>query len=325
MQIGAEHLTKVFTDWLGRPRRTALADLTMRFADPGIYGLLGPDGSGKSTTLHLCLGLLRPTAGTVSILGGDPGDARLRARIGFLPEHLDLPDFLTAEEAVTLGGRLYGMPRSELRKKAPELLEWVGLKDQRGLPVGELARGARRRLGLARALVHDPDLLLLDEPVAGLDPLGHRELKERLRDLRNRGTSILLASHMLADIEDICDQVHILFHGKTVTKGRLRELTRVHGIHEFRTKGLSTDAVDAVRSLILEQGGRLDVDEAGRETIETFFIRLFRNPRRSSRQVTRRSELRAFLAAVEDEESRGESSEVSGEVSSEASGEGAGS
>ena len=217
-------LEKVFSDFWGRPRVRALHPLTLELPRGEILGLLGPNGAGKSTTIKLLLGLLHPTRGMARLLGGSPRDPAVRARVGYLPEETRLFRFLSPRETLDLFGRLHGLTRPERRRRADELLRMVGLERNADRPVGEFSKGMARRIGLAVALTGDPDLLILDEPTSGLDPLGTRDMKDLVLELRQRGRTVLLSSHLLDDVEDVADRVAILYGGKLVRLGRTHEL-----------------------------------------------------------------------------------------------------
>ncbi len=224
--ILARGLTKIFKDFWGRPRVRAVDDLDFEARPGEIFGLLGPNGSGKSTTVKMVLGLLRPSAGALSVFGRSPWDVATKARIGYLPEESYLYRYLNAEETLDFYGRLFDLPARERRRRTDQLLDMVGLEPVRHRPVGEYSKGMARRIGLAQALVNDPDLVVLDEPTSGLDPIGTREVKDLLRALSARGKTIFLTSHLLADVEDVCDRVAILFAGRIRAMGEIRELLK---------------------------------------------------------------------------------------------------
>ena len=217
-------LEKTFSDFWGRPRVRALHPLGLELPRGEILGLLGPNGAGKSTTIKLLLGLLFPTRGYVRLLGGSPRDPQVRARVGYLPEETRLFRFLSPRETLDLFGRLHGLPRAERRRRAEELLRMVGLERNADRPVGEFSKGMARRIGLAVALTGDPDLVILDEPTSGLDPLGTRDIKDLVLELRRRGRTVLLSSHLLDDVEDVADRVAILYGGRLVRLGRTGDL-----------------------------------------------------------------------------------------------------
>jgi ABC-2 type transport system ATP-binding protein len=220
------HLTKVYADFWGRPRVKALDDLSLEVRAGEVFGLLGPNGSGKTTTIKLLLGLLRPTAGDAFVFGRDPGDRSVKARIGYLPEETYLYRFLDADETLRFFGRLFALPEAVIRQRAGELIELVGLGRARKRRLGEYSKGMARRLGLAQALINDPDLVVLDEPTSGLDPIGSAEVKDLIVRLKRQGKTVLLCSHLLADVEDVCDRIAIVHQGVLRECGPVGELLR---------------------------------------------------------------------------------------------------
>ena len=217
-------LTKVYTDFWGRPRVKALSELTLEVRPGEVFGLLGPNGSGKTTTIKLLLGLIRPTKGDAFVFGRDPSDQAVKRRLGYLPEETYLYRFLDAEETLRFFGNLFAVPRAVLERRIGELIELVGLQHARKRRLGEYSKGMARRLGLATALINDPDLVVLDEPTSGLDPLGSAEVKDLIVELKRKGKTILLCSHLLADVEDVCDRLAILSQGQLREMGRVDEL-----------------------------------------------------------------------------------------------------
>ena len=227
---------------------TAVDDLSLEVRDGEIFGLLGPNGAGKTTLVKVLLGICHATAGQARLMGRPVGDARARREVGYLPEHLRLPDFLNAETALHFLGRLSGMPSEARRKAVPELLERVGLASRRRSKVRTFSKGMIQRLGLAQALLHRPRLLVLDEPTDGVDPIGRKEIRDVLLELRGTGTTIFLNSHLLSEIEMICDRVAILDHGKILRVGDVRELTRRRDRWRIAVEG----DVDAARAALAE-------------------------------------------------------------------------
>lgn len=217
-------LSKVYTDFWGRPRVAALEGLDLTIAKGEVFGLLGPNGSGKTTTIKLLLGLIRATQGDAFVLGRDPGDQEVRRRVGYLPEETYLWRFLSADETMAFIGRLFGLSSSEIATRSDRLLKQVGLSHARGRRLGEYSKGMARRLGLAQALINDPELVILDEPTSGLDPVGSAEVKDLILALKQAGKTVLLSSHLLADVEDVCDRIAILHRGKLAEQGRVDEL-----------------------------------------------------------------------------------------------------
>jgi len=222
--IHAENLVKTFHDFWRRPRVEAVRSLSFDIPTGQVFGLLGPNGSGKSTTIKMILGLLFPTSGTLEVLGSSPRSTTVKSRIGYLPEESYLYPHLTPLETLTFYARLFRLPAAEARVRIDELLEMIGLSHARNRPVGEFSKGMARRIGLAQALLNDPDLVILDEPTAGLDPQGTRQVKDLILALAARGKTVLLTSHLLADVEDVCQEVAILYNGRILAHGTLDSL-----------------------------------------------------------------------------------------------------
>ncbi len=214
-------LTKKFRDFWGRSRVVAVDSLDLEIAPQEVYGLLGPNGSGKSTTIKMLLGLLTASRGNATVLGHAPGDVKTNARIGYLPEESYLYPFLNARETLEFYGRLFGLSRGQRKQRIESLLEMVGLDTVSRRPIGEFSKGMIRRIGLAQALINDPELLILDEPTSGLDPIGTKQIKDLIAELGQRGKTVLLCSHLLADVEDVCDRICILYGGKKREEGHV--------------------------------------------------------------------------------------------------------
>lgn len=255
LAVRIDHLSKVYKDFWGRDKVRALDDLSLNIERGEVFGLLGPNGSGKSTTIKLLLGLIFPTNGSASILGYPAGSTAINERIGFLPEESYLYRFLNGEETLKFYGRLFKIPRKELNRRVPELLDIVGLDAKaRKRKLREYSKGMARRIGLAQALINDPDLILLDEPTTGLDPIGTREMKDLIVSLKSRGKTVLLCSHLLYDVQDVCDRITILFKGKMQTLGDVSDLLQVKDITQFQVKGLSTAQIDDMRQFLTRMG-----------------------------------------------------------------------
>jgi ABC-2 type transport system ATP-binding protein len=222
--IQATDLRKTFRDFWRRPRVEAVRGISFAVPAGQVFGLLGPNGSGKSTTIKMILGLLFPTAGRLDVLGASPRSVAVKSRIGYLPEESYLYPHLTPLETLTFYARLFRLPAAVARERIAQLLDMIGLAHARNRPVGEFSKGMARRIGLAQALLNDPDLVILDEPTAGLDPQGTRQVKDLILALAARGKTVLLTSHLLADVEDVCAQVAILFNGRLLAQGTLDEL-----------------------------------------------------------------------------------------------------
>src|SRR5262245_25764805 len=274
--VHTEHLTKTYTDFWGRPKVKALDDLNLTIHRGEVFGLLGPNGSGKSTTIKLLLGLIFPTRGSASILGERAGSTTINSKIGFLPEESYLYRFLNGEETLKFYGRLFKIPSKELKRRVPELLDIVGLDEKaRKRKLREYSKGMARRIGLAQALINNPDLILLDEPTTGLDPIGTREMKDLILSLKQQGKTVILCSHLLADVQDVCDRITILFKGKMQTLGDVRDLLQVRDITQIEAKGLKPEQIDEVRQFMARMGGNAAITHPT-TTLENLFIRVVR-------------------------------------------------
>jgi len=246
-------LTKIFKDFWYRNRVKAVDHLDLEIRPGEVFGLLGPNGSGKSTTIKILLGLLYPTRGRVAVFGRSPTDVGVKNRIGYLPEESYLYRFLDARETLDYYGRLFQLARPERRRRVEELLHMVGLDREARRRVGEYSKGMARRIGLAQALINDPDLLILDEPTTGLDPIGTAQIKELIERLnREHGKTILLSSHLLADVEDVCHRVCILYGGRQQALGDIRDLLRRTELTQITAEKLSPQTIDRIRELIQE-------------------------------------------------------------------------
>ena len=275
--IHTENLTKVYKDFWGQDKVRALDDLSLTIQRGEVFGLLGPNGSGKSTTIKLMLGLIFPTRGNASILGEPAGAARINERIGFLPEESYLYRFLNGEETLYFYGRLFRIPRRELKRRVPELLDIVGLDAKaRKRKLREYSKGMARRIGLAQALINNPDLILLDEPTTGLDPIGTREMKDLIVSLKNQGKTVLLCSHLLADVQDVCDRITILYRGKMQTLGQVKDLLQVRDVTHIETKGMSEQQIAQTREFLRGIGVASPSITHPTTTLEDLFMRVIR-------------------------------------------------
>ncbi len=296
--IECEDLTKRFRDFWLRPRVTAVNGLSFRVEAGRLFGFLGPNGSGKSTTIKLLLGLLKPCAGQVEVLGERPDSIETKSRIGYLPEETFLYPFLSASETLEYFGRLFNLDRSTRRRRAAELLTMVGLEGVGARRVVEFSKGMQRRLGLAQALINDPELLILDEPTSGLDPVGIHQVKELLIELSRRGKTLLVSSHLLADIEEICDELLILFGGEKIAEGRCDSLLSLESETVLRTESLSANQLASIENELARQGRELIEVGAGRQRLESFFFDLIQRASREGRGTSGaqyQSELAPFL------------------------------
>ncbi|MHC4302049.1 MAG: ABC transporter ATP-binding protein, partial [Planctomycetota bacterium] len=265
-------MTKIFSDWWGRAKVYAVDDLNLQVRQNEVFGFLGPNGSGKTTTLKMLLGLLHPTKGRSLILGGDGTDPKINSRVGFLPEESYLYKYLNARETLDFYGRLFGLSPKLRKMRIEALLDMVGLKAVANRAVGTFSKGMARRIGLAQALINDPDLLILDEPTTGLDPIGTRQIKDLIIKLAERGKTILLCSHLLADVEDVCDRIAILYGGKIQSQGQVRDLLQQTNKRQITTDAISETTVDKIKQLVADEQAECVVTSP-MDKLETFFIR----------------------------------------------------
>ncbi|NQU74843.1 MAG: ABC transporter ATP-binding protein [Planctomycetes bacterium] len=268
-------VTKIFRDFWHREKVAAVRELNLEIFPNEVFGLLGPNGSGKSTTIKMILGLLYPTRGYIRVLGKRPTNVGIKARIGFLPEESHLYPFLNAWETLDYYGRLLRQGRRLRRERAEMLLEMVGLTNVAYRRVGEYSKGMQRRIGLAQALINDPDLLILDEPTSGLDPLGTRQFKDLIEQLSRRGKTIILCSHLLADMEDICDRVGILYGGRLRAIGDVSDLLSRGELTQITAERLNQTTVEKIRRLIAEEECKTVLDVSSPlERLEDLFLRV---------------------------------------------------
>jgi len=284
--IEARGLTKVFLDFWHRPKVRAVSGLSFDVYRGEVFGLLGPNGSGKTTTLKMLLGLLYPTQGALRVLGHGPRHVLTKARIGYLPEDSYLYPSLTCEETLHFYGRLFGLPSRERGRRVEQLLEMIGLRHMRHRLVGEFSRGMARRLGLAQALINDPDLVIMDEPTAGLDPPGRRQVKDLILTLAARGKTVVISSHLLADMEDVCDRVAILYDGRFRAEGTVADL-----LEERRRVALTVPApeegeLQQLREAVRAVTGVDPVVEHPRRNLEEFFLEVIEQARRETPEVS---------------------------------------
>ena len=277
--VEARGLTKTFHDFWRRPKVNAVAGIDFELRRGEVFGLLGPNGSGKSTTLKMILGLLHPTAGDLSVLGRSPRHVQTKSRIGYLPEESYLYPYLTPTETLNFYGNLFNMSAANRAARTDELLELLDLTYARSRAVGEFSKGMARRVGLAQALVNDPDLVILDEPTSGLDPIGCRQIKDLVLMLAERGKTVLLSSHLLADVEDVCDRIAILYRGHIRALGPMDEL-----LEERNRCRLTLPNVDATTLKELLQAaknisGQDAIVDHPRRNLEQFFLEVVEKAR----------------------------------------------
>ncbi|MBO5822319.1 MAG: ABC transporter ATP-binding protein [Lentisphaeria bacterium] len=281
--VQAVGLTKMFRDFWNRPKARAVNGIDFEVRPGEVVGLLGPNGSGKSTTVKMLLGLLYPTGGKLTVFGRSPRAVETKREIGYLPEESYLYKFLTAEETLDFFGSLFNLSAADRKQRIDQLLEMVGLAHARRRRVGEFSKGMQRRIGLAQAMINDPAFLILDEPTSGLDPLGCREVKDLILTLKKRGKTVLITSHLLSDVEDICDRVIILYGGKVRAEGALDNLLTVNNETRIMTPELPKAAMDQLLTILRNNldGDEFRIDHP-RRTLEEFFLDVIATAKRES-------------------------------------------
>lgn len=272
--IEIRNLSKVYRDFWGRPKVKALNALSLDIRKGEVFGLLGPNGSGKTTTLKLLLGLLFPTEGEIKILGKSAADVGKNERIGYLPEESYLYRFLNAYETLDFYGRLFDMPAAERKQRSEQLLDLVKLAPQaRRRQLKEYSKGMTRRIGVAQALINNPDLVMLDEPTSGLDPLGNRDMKDLILDLKKQGKTVLMCSHLLADVQDVCDRIAILYGGELKVLGRVDELLKAQDETQILSSKLSPEAIRDVEAVLKKHGANVLKVDQPTANLEDLFLK----------------------------------------------------
>ncbi|MCC6579885.1 MAG: ABC transporter ATP-binding protein [Phycisphaeraceae bacterium] len=295
-------LTKNFKDFWMRNRVRAVDNIDLEIRKGELFGLLGPNGSGKSTTIKMLLGLLHPTAGRIAVFGKLPEDVATKKNIGYLPEESYLYRFLNARETLDYYGRLFHQSRPQRMRRIDMLLEMVGLDAVQRRPVGEYSKGMQRRIGLAQALINDPQFLILDEPTTGMDPIGTRQIKDLLLELRRRGKTILLCSHLLADVEDVCDRVSIMYGGKVRAEGTVDELLVRGDMTTLQTDALDDATLDEIRQVLQRHGKQLGQVDRPRQKLESLFLDIVARAQAegvATAGAHARGQIAAFLTGME--------------------------
>jgi ABC-2 type transport system ATP-binding protein len=281
--VAVHGLTKIFTVPLQRQKIVAVKDLNLRIEPGEVFGLLGPNGSGKSTTLKIILGLVSATCGHTEIFGRDSRLVESREAVGFLPENPYFYKYLTGEETLRFFGRLCGLRGTRLKERINELLDLVDLNKARKRRLGTYSKGMLQRIGLAQALIHDPRLVVLDEPTAGVDPAGSREIRDLILDLKRRGITVLLSSHLLAQVQEICDRVGILADGILVREGQLQELIAIENQTELVIADASAQLVNEIESVINQSNAKLIERRKSTTTLERLFLEATKNDKRMTK------------------------------------------
>lgn len=274
--IETKELSKVYKDFWGRPRHKGLDRLSISIEPGEVFGLLGPNGSGKTTTFKLLLGLIFPSSGEARLLGKPPTDVGVKARLGFLPEETYLYRWLNADETLDFFGRLFNLDRPTRKKRADELIERFGLAHARKRQIREYSKGMTRRVGFAQCLMNDPEIVIMDEPTSGLDPISSRQIKDLILDLKSRGKTVLLSSHLLADVQTVCDRICILHQGETKVYGSVKDILERRDSLSLTFRNLSEEARKKIEALALAEGASLVRAENTLETLEDVFLRTVR-------------------------------------------------
>ena len=278
--IQIRNLSKVYRDFWGRPKVKALNALSLDVRPGEVFGLLGPNGSGKTTTMKLLLGLLFPTEGEITILGKSAADVSKNEKIGYLPEESYLYRFLNAYETLDFYGRLFNMSAAQRKERSEKLLDMVKLQPQaRRRQLKEYSKGMTRRIGVAQALINDPDLVMLDEPTSGLDPLGNRDMKDLILDLKKQGKTVLMCSHLLADVQDVCDRIAILYGGELKVMGRVDELLKAQDETQILSSKLSPAAVKEVEEVLKKHGASMLKVDQPTSNLEDLFLKTVQESR----------------------------------------------
>jgi ABC-2 type transport system ATP-binding protein len=285
--VSVRGLTKVFKDFWGRPKARAVDNVDFDVRRGEVFGLLGPNGSGKSTTVKLLLGLLYPTKGHIEVFGRSPRHVQTKSRIGYLPEESYLYRYLNSRETLQFFGNLFELPKRDREHRAGQLLEMVGLSQTHLRAVGEFSKGMQRRIGLAQALINDPDLVILDEPTSGLDPIGCREVKDLILALARRGKTVILSSHLLADVEDVCDRVVIYYGGRIQAMGTLKELLAKPDSLRITTPVLPRETLERVLEVIRHDVAtdQVRIDNPT-QNLESYFLDIVQKARQSAAETS---------------------------------------
>jgi ABC-2 type transport system ATP-binding protein len=277
--IQIRNLSKIYRDFWGRKKVQAVKSLSLDVHEGEVFGLLGPNGSGKTTTVKMLLGLLFPSDGEITILGQSPSDVEKNERIGYLPEESYLYKFLNAEETLDFYGKLFNIPAKQRRERARELIQLVGLEHARKRQLREYSKGMTRRIGLAQALINDPELVILDEPTSGFDPIGRADMKTMIAKLKEQGKTVVMCSHLLGDVQQICDRIAILYAGELKVMGNVDELLASKGRTQIVTPELDEKVLAEVREVLARNGVAIEQIEHPHDTLEDLFLHTVKESR----------------------------------------------
>ena len=276
LAISIENLTKVYPIPFKREQVTAVRNLSLAVEAGQVYGLLGPNGSGKSTTMKIVLGLVAPSSGRTEVFGRDSRTVESREDVGFLPENPYFYKYLTGAETLAFYGRLCGLRGAKLRNRGKELLALVGLEAAADRRLGGYSKGMLQRIGLAQAMIQEPRLLVLDEPTAGVDPAGSYEIRNLILDFKKRGITVLLCSHLLGQVQEICDRIGILHEGLMVREGRLADLISIESQTELILENASPELLAEIRATVERSKGRMIEERKPQTTLERYFLEVTR-------------------------------------------------
>ena len=276
--ISIQNLTKIYPIPFKREKVVAVKDLSLAVEPGQVYGLLGPNGSGKSTTMKIVLGLVSPTAGKTEIFGRDSRTVESREDVGFLPENPYFYKFLTGSETLHFYGKICGLTGAKLRERTRELLALVGLENAADRRIGGYSKGMLQRIGLAQAMVQEPRLLVLDEPTAGVDPAGSREIRDLILDFKKRGITVLLCSHLLGQVQEICDRIGILHQGVLVREGKLDELISIESQTELILENATPELLAEIQAAVAKSTARVVEQRKPQTTLERYFLEVTQKP-----------------------------------------------
>ena len=286
--VSARGLTKIFPVPFSRRGVTAVDGVDLNVERGEVYGLLGPNGSGKSTTLKIILGLVTPTRGHAEIFGHDSSEVRSRESVGFLPENAYFYKFLTGRETLHFFGKLCRLPKAPLEARIKDLLALVGLTDASDRRLGTYSKGMLQRIGLAQALINEPRLVVLDEPTAGVDPAGSRDIRDVIVELKRRGATVLLSSHLLEQVQEVCDRVGILANGKLVREGRLDQLLAIENQTELVLENASAETLERISAVAEAGQAKIVARRKPTTTLERFFLETTGNAGQPANDANRR-------------------------------------
>ena len=275
--VEINNLTKIYRKLFSSREVKAVDNLSFYIKRGEVCGFLGPNGAGKTTTIMLLLGFLKLTSGTISVLGQNPSHVGVKERIGFLPEESYFYKFFNADEILNYYGSLFKMESKVKRRRIDELIEMVGLKEARKRRIREYSKGMQRRIGIAQALINDPEFIILDEPTSGLDPIGTQEVKDLIINLKRSGKTILMSSHLLADVQGVCDRIILLHQGKLIVEGPTREILSKKGYIRFEVQDDAESTEEQIRNFTEQNGIKITSMGTSTITLEEFFVKSIKN------------------------------------------------